>query len=205
MVSSGSEGSSPPLYGGKPLIATETGYHTGGPNSDRPVSEPVQAKYIARVVFENFNCRVVRSYLYELMDEGVDPDDREAHFGLVRLDGSPKPAFIAVRNILALLRGAPGSATGPASLSFRLESRESSLHHTLLAGSAGQFFLVLWLDVPSTDATVSAPVRLILGRPVSEVQTFLPLVSTDPQSRQPAGTEFNFQVPDQPLIVKLNP
>jgi hypothetical protein len=195
-----------PLYAAKPLIATETGYHTGGPRSDRPVSEALQAKYIARLLFENFNAGVVRSYLYELMDEGTDPDDREAHFGLVRADGTLKPAFVVVRNTLAILRsGGPGRPAGHASLAYGLEGGGSSLHHTLLQAASNEFFLILWLEVSSTDADLSMPVRLTLGQPVKEVQTFVPLTSADPQSRLPGGSRFELRVPDHPLIVRIVP
>ena len=44
-----------PLYGGKPVMATETGYHTGGPNSDRPVSRVGTGVYRSPV-FRELQC-----------------------------------------------------------------------------------------------------------------------------------------------------
>ena len=151
----------------------------------------------------NFNAGLVRSYLYELMDEGTDPNNREKHFGLVRDDGTMKPSFVALRNEIALLRGAAAGASEEASLSFGLSGGGPALQHTLLRAGNGDFYLVLWLEMASTDADTSVPVRLTLDRPSSEVQTFLPLLSSEVQARFPAGSSFDLRVPDHPLIVKI--
>ena len=44
------------------------------------------------------------------MDEKPEPGltDHEQHFGLLRNDLSPKPAFDAVRTLVAALRASPG-------------------------------------------------------------------------------------------------
>ena len=113
------------MYGNKPFIATETGYHTGGPSSDRPVSEVVQAKYLLRVFLENFNAGVVRSYAYEFWDEGTDPANREDHFGLVRYDGSRKPSYLAIRNLLTILKDTKRPAVSQ-SLAYTVSPRPRS-------------------------------------------------------------------------------
>src|SRR5581483_5657888 len=95
------------VCGDKPIWATECGYHNRIEEKGHPgVSELAAAKYFPRLHFLMFNKGVGRSYSYELADQ--KPDDptttMEQHFGLLRHNGSPKPAFDALRNLIALLR-----------------------------------------------------------------------------------------------------
>jgi hypothetical protein len=152
-----------PDYRQVPFWATETGYHTGGAGSDRPVSEVVHGKYIPRLLLEYFNRGASRSYLYELVDEGTPSSNRENSFGLVRNNGTPKPAFTALKNLLGLLAD-PGPGFVPGRLSYTLSGDLTAVHTTLLQRRNGTFYLALWLEVPSTDAlqtrslTLSFPV-----------------------------------------------
>jgi hypothetical protein len=86
----------------KPSIATEMGYHNyftttpaGYPSG---VPESISAKYIPRFFLKNFNRGIERSFSYELID--LTPTHK---FGLLRNDGSPKPAFSALKNLIAIL------------------------------------------------------------------------------------------------------
>ena len=78
-----------PPYAPKPMVATETGYSTnlGG------VSEAAHAKYMPRLFCEYFRKGIARAYSYEFVDEFEDKaqTNREAHFGLLRRDLTPKP------------------------------------------------------------------------------------------------------------------
>ena len=87
-----------PPFAPKPMAATETGYSTfiDGP------SEAAHAKYLPRLFCEYFRKGVQRTFSYEFVDEWNKPDDREANFGLIRNDLSPKPAYHALRRLLAL-------------------------------------------------------------------------------------------------------
>src|SRR5262245_18123857 len=82
----------------RPLVVTETGYHNamswfGG---HPPVSETASARYIPRLFLEYYQMGYKRTYIHELMDEGSRLDDRELNFGLVRNNGSVKPAYTAL-------------------------------------------------------------------------------------------------------------
>jgi hypothetical protein len=127
------------------------------------VSEVVNGKYIPRLLLEYFNRGASRSYLYELVDEGTPSSNRENSFGLVRNNGTPKPAFTALKNLLALLAD-PGPGFVPGRLSYTLSGDLTAVHTTLLQKRNGTFYLALWLEVPSTDAlqtrslTLSFPV-----------------------------------------------
>jgi hypothetical protein len=112
------------VCGTKPLVATETGYHNRTAERGHPaVSEAAAAKYyIPRLLLEYFGRGVVGTYLYKFADEKPDLDmrDMEQHFGLIRVDGMPKPAFVALRNLIAVLRD-PRPALEPKDFAFTLE------------------------------------------------------------------------------------
>ena len=162
--------------GNKPVTITETGYHnaleTSGDHD--PSSEEVVAKYLPRLFLEHFNMGVPRSYLYELIDSKPHNSrtDYQASFGLLRHDGSEKPAFRAVENLIGLL--ADAGSGNPGKLSFALGGDTDSLHHTLLQKRDGTFYLALWLEKSSWDRQARrtryvAPQRvtLTLGSPVT--------------------------------------
>ena len=93
--------------GSKPILATETGYHNAlRQTSDHPaISEYAAGVYMPRVYFEYFRRGVRRTFAYELVDEWANPTltQRESHFGLLRNDFSPKPAYSALRNLVDVL------------------------------------------------------------------------------------------------------
>ena len=165
--------------GDKPVLITETGYHNAlHADSDHlPTSEAVTAKYLPRLLFEHFNRGVPRSYLYELIDGVAEGrlTDLEASFGLLRHDGTEKPAYRALQNLIALLDD--DAAGSPGTLQFALEGNTENVHHTLLQKSDGTFYLALWLETPSwnrherkeTDVPAQK-VTLRLGSPASRLR-----------------------------------
>ena len=101
------------VSGRKPVWATEAGFQTAARSRDGqpPVSEKAGAVYLLRTFLEHFISGVRRTYAYELLDESAEPALRksEQHFGLLRHDFSPKPAYTALRNLLALHGARPGA------------------------------------------------------------------------------------------------
>jgi hypothetical protein len=77
----------------KPLWGTETGAPTGG---DPSISESAQAKLLTAIHDEWASIRNVGPLLYYTLND-FGGDDREAHFGLLRADGSPKPGYAALQ------------------------------------------------------------------------------------------------------------
>ncbi len=70
----------------------------------RGVSEAQQARDTVRAILIASADGVERVYLYTLRDFDVEPDiNQEAAFGLLRVDGSEKPAARAVRTLLDVL------------------------------------------------------------------------------------------------------
>jgi hypothetical protein len=140
--------------GDKPMVMTETGYHNAihTTNNHRPASELAAGKYMPRLFLEYFNRNIIRTFSYEFIDGDPEPDmmNPEAHFGLLRNDGSEKPAYKAMQGLIALLAD-PGAEFQPASLDFTLDGDLDRVHHTLLQKRDGRFFLALWLERSSYD------------------------------------------------------
>lgn len=161
-----------PPFAPKPMAATETGY----PTNRSGASEPVQGKYLPRLFCEYFAHGVRRTYWYELVDEDefADPngDNPECHYGIIRKDLTPKPAYVALKSLLTLLQD-PHSTPKfvPGALRYTLTvspvrgyrepnssavtdyDRTNYVHHLLLQKSDGVFYLLLWHEIADEDAS----------------------------------------------------
>lgn len=192
--------------GDRPIVVTETGYHNGV--SDRQtghkaVTEQVSAKYIPRTFLEFFDRGVKRTFLYELLDQRRAPD-AENNFGIIRADGTPKPAFYALRNMIRILNDTPGSkASGK--LSYYFSGNVKDLRRLLLQKSNGEFYLVMWLNSESTDAPKTQRVTVHLLTPTREAATFLPNRSPNATATFARPRHITIDVPDAPIILKIVP
>ena len=141
------------LAPGRPVVITETGYHNAlaARSGQPPVSEAAAAVYLPRAFLWSFASGVERTFVYELVDEKPDPAllDPEQHFGLVRNDLSPKPAFYALRNLIRTVRHSPGAAPGGAP---RASVRsDQPLERVDLVRGDGSRVLALWRPVSVWD------------------------------------------------------
>lgn len=198
--------------GDAPLIATETGYHNAvvGEQDHRPVSERAAAAYLPRLLFEHFDRGVVRSYLYEFIDQRDDTDKthREANFGLLRNDGSRKPAFVALRNLIEVLDD-PGPPFSPSSLRFELTGVSDAVRYSVLQNRDGRHYIALWLRESSYDTDARRdldvqPERItVTTAPMSRARLFVPGASADPARQWSAGSFFAFDVADEVVVLEL--
>lgn len=198
----------------KPIIATETGYHNAIADG-YGLSEEATGKYLPRLLLENFNRNIKRSYLYELIDEGTGSSQQD-HFGLLRYDGSAKPAFTAIRNLISLLTERGANFT-PGSLDYTLSGDNKDLHSTLLQKSSGEFYLILWQDAQSWNdanekdvAVANREITVNLNTFISKAEVYEPKNSTTSilTSNAPSGDRLEqlvVSVPDHPLVIKLVP
>ena len=200
----------------KPIISTETGYNNAVETTVQwhpAVSEEASGKYLPRMFAEYFNRSIVRTYTYELMDSGTDRAQIEQNFGLVCFDGTPKPAFTAEKNLIALLKE-PGVTFTPGALAYSLSGSTSNIHHTLLQKSNGDFYLLAWQEVSTYDTIKKAPVAnpdlpitISLTTPINSatVYRFDSLGNQTASSLKIADNTINLSVPDSLLVVKLSP
>ena len=116
------------ISGDKPVVATETGYHNAvqSPEGHAPVSERASGIYVPRLLLDNFAqqsaTRADREAQLPVRADrrGHEPHVLQHRFGLLRSDLSEKPAYKALKNLLALLED-PGPAFDLGSLDYSLE------------------------------------------------------------------------------------
>jgi hypothetical protein len=197
----------------KPIVASETGWHTAisDPGASQPgVSEQVAAKYIPRLFLEYFNRDIRRAFVYELMDERPAPN-QENNFGLLHADGTPKPAFVALKNLITLLKD-PGPPFQPTALSYRVDGISNTVHQTALQKRDGKYYIILWQEVPSFNLASKAELAipnqsatLTLNTPFRLARIYQPLNSPSPVTQISNPTQISLNVPDHPLVVELLP
>ena len=193
--------------------STETGYHNDV-SHDMGVSEQVAGKYIPRLLLESFNRNITRSYLYEFINESQGGD--QGSYGLVRYDGSAKPAFTAIKNMISLLKE-PGANFTPGSLNYTLSGNTSGVDSTLLQKSNKEFYLILWQEARSwnNDSKKEIPVgnrqiKINLETRINRAQVYVPKDSGSPilTHNAPSGgrlQDLTVSVPDHPIVIKLVP
>lgn len=157
-----------------PTEITETGYQNalnatfGQPS----VTEQTAADYDLRLLLDAERIGVARTYLYELLDEKPDEGltDPEEHFGLVRANGTPKPAYTAIQNLLGDVSGgnpnAVTASSGSSTFPVKVQGGGSLLRSLVIGDSDGQGESVaLWTAAPqentSTHAALSTFTRTI--------------------------------------------
>jgi hypothetical protein len=84
-----------------PILSGEWGYST----FTHGVSLEEQAAYAVRQQFVNLLNNVPLSIWYDWKNDGLDPNENENNFGTVQNDLQPKPAYIALRNMVRELKG----------------------------------------------------------------------------------------------------
>lgn len=204
------------------VFLTESGYHNAVPplpmiTASQPgISEEAGGRYTPRLFLLNFNDpRAARTYEYEFIDQVVDTGgmtDQEHHFGLLHNDGSTKPAFDAMRNLITLLDD-PGPAFAPMRLDYALAGDMTNIQHTLLARRDGRIYLILWQEVASydlatnTDLTIaSRALTLTLNTTFSRATLYAPHAGSTPIAA-PVNNPHTLMlhVPDHVLVVELTP
>ncbi len=205
----------------KPIVATETGYHNAVNQPERPgISERAASKYLLRLFLEYFNRGIERTYSYELLDLHANPekDYSQYNYGLLHYDGSPKPDFIALRNVIALLKDSDNNIKQPFltnTLDYQIRGKESNtnnIHHTLLQKRNHKFYLLLWQEVPSFDLSEridikvkNQPLRVVLNVPTKTVNVYQPINTIKPIKQYTNHQEFTVYVSDHPLIIEISP
>ncbi len=83
------------------LVSSEWGYSvTGG-----AATAERQADYVTRAYLSNLLAGVPLSIVYDWQNDGTDPDDKEANFGVVDHSGGVKPAGLALGRLVEQLNG----------------------------------------------------------------------------------------------------
>ncbi len=152
-----------PATNGGPISTylTECGYNTmtGGIGC----SELAQMKWTTQLFATGF-ATSTKVYLHQLMDESATPSDENGNWGILRFDGSRKPAFVAVKNMISLLSEAVWNTSSkswsapnfnPGALDYSLPATQigdgRKIEQLLSQKSNGDFYLLVWLDADNWD------------------------------------------------------
>jgi hypothetical protein len=187
----------------KPVITTEFGYYTTGSKTDpTSLSEATQAKYVLAGLFDAYKAGDVRTYLYELLDQGTEDGDTEDNFGLFRSDGSPKLAATALHNLMTLLADTKVAATKP--LSLTLSGLQPTDNYLLLEKSSGVYLLAIWPEVrlsgPDVPVDIAYPGRQVTIEVNGQVAEFDPTKGTEPIFTGPV-----INLIDHLVLVRIQP
>jgi hypothetical protein len=183
----------------------------------RPVSERVAGIYVPRLLLDYFGQlsssgqTVKRTFLYELIDQGTSLTNIQHRFGLLRNDLSEKPAYKALKNLLALLAD-PGPAFAPGLLDYSLESATSDVRRLLLQKRDGSFWLALWREADVWNESTGGDlhpgeqrVTVRLARPVASATAYRPGESTTPYESWRETSVLQLRVPADVVLVRLWP
>ncbi len=152
----------------KPLITTEAGYHNAvnTTNGHLPVDEKTAGVYMPRLLLDHVMRGEERVYSYELIDEfdNTAKTNPEAHFGLLRRDWSPKPAYTAMKTLLGLMAD-PGPEFATQPLSLASAGWPSDGKYLVTQKRDGSYVLLLWRDAQVWDPVL----RTALPNPTANV------------------------------------
>lgn len=192
----------------KPVMTTETGYYTDAGHDAVP--ESIEGEYVPRLVLEQMLHGIARTYFYELIDQNSTAKSNEGYFGLAHGDGSPKPAFTALKNMIALYTD-PGSSFDPPNLEFSLQGAQGNVHHLLAARRDGSYELAIWIEEQNYDvndkqvkASTPVPVKLTTRRSFAKAE----VVQFDEDgsirvTKVKSGTNIPLTVSERLLVVRL--
>jgi hypothetical protein len=197
----------------QPVEATETGYQNAVNEvnaGNRPVSEKASGIYTPRMYLDNFRRGIVRTYDYELVDTEADPSltEQEAHFGLLKNNWAPKPAYTALQRLIELTED-PGPTFAPEPLSFSVPNAPASERQVLLERRDGTYDLVLWnaVSVWNTQSLTelnppSPNVNVTFEQPIEKVEVFRPNESASAVST--AANVGSLSLPLAPTVTVLH-
>ncbi len=120
------------------LWVTEIGW-----SSDGDISESSQAAYLTRTYLLSRRVGIAQAvFVYDFQNDGVDGTKSEQNFGLVRLDFSPKPSYVAVATLTSTIKSLPWSSS----------LLETSAAKVFRYGSGADFAIAAWTVAGDTEA-----------------------------------------------------
>jgi hypothetical protein len=139
-------------------VATEAGFHTvlSATGAFAGTDETAGANYTVRTFLEHYVSGVQRTYVFQLLDPRLDPADPEVNFGLLRNDGTPRKAFTAVKNLMAMV-----GTQGPsklAALPYGIQGDTTDLRHFAVEQADGTYLLFLWRTASVWNRTTKTPI-----------------------------------------------
>ncbi|MEN6372334.1 MAG: cellulase family glycosylhydrolase [Armatimonadota bacterium] len=159
-----------------PIISSEWGYNT----LDK--TEAGQAQFAARMFLVNMMSDVKLSIWYDWQDDGLDPANREHHFGLVYNNLKPKPAYNAVKTLTHEL--------DQCKLASRLGSRNDD-YILLFKGPSG-YRIAAWTAGEEHNATL----------PIDNPKVRMVTIDGTASDISPEGGKLAFKISQSPVYIE---
>jgi hypothetical protein len=202
------------VSGNKPIVATEAGYHSdlATTSGHYGTSERAIGIYMPRLALEGFRNGLDRTYVYQLADPWTNVSGFENKFGLLRTDLSPKPAFLALRNLLRAVDGDSAPVSDPGGVRFSLDGAQPDVRRLLLRSANGSYALVLWREVSVWDRVgkhdlFPSPEALTvdLGQSMKQAVLFKPVESSNEVERVDDPNRIPLALDGSPVVLRLIP
>jgi len=200
--------------GGKQIVATEAGYHSdvGSTSGHYGTSPRAIGIYTPRLALEAYRQGFERTYIYQFAEAWPGLPGFENAFGLLNADLSPKPGFLALRNLLRVVDADSAPVAAPGGLQLSLDWGPLDLRHLLLRSADGSYALVLWREVSVWDRVAQqelqpAPqsLQVVLGQPIALAQRFEPVESDAEVQRWTNPGQVPVAVGGSPVVLRLVP
>jgi hypothetical protein len=215
----------------KSMAITEEAYGDQAGRFPRTMhrNENVQAKFEQRLLLLQYEKNMAIIGRSQLADAKPDKQGgRFSHIGYLKYDGSPKPVYYAIRNLLSLLGEAKWDKNRqqwlyppnfiPNSLDYDLIGNTANIKQLLFQKSDGRFFLVLWQEVEGWDHKANKEIKipnlnltLQLNTPTETAKVWLPYSPDNPSldmkpiSIRKYPSKLLLAVPDYPVVIELSP
>lgn len=166
----------------RPLWVTEWGYSAFGSfdaalygNGDDVRAKNRQAVLVLRSVLTQLAINSPLITVYDMVDDGSNPTDREHNFGLLEENLADKPAMTALRTLYSASRGRVFK--GP------LKDVPPIVHAVRWDGASDKVF-ALWNDTPTSTVSVTLPGKVKMvqrwdGSPVTAAGSVIKLSEND--------------------------
>ena len=201
------------IAAGRPVLATEMGYHTSLQTKTFhfPVTEGIKARYMPRMLLWCFISGIRRSYIYELVSSfAADETNPESSFGLLRHDLSRTPAYGAVRALLSLCKAERQTGPEERRIDFlTADSERLSLH---LVRPDGALLVPVWLGISGwqwpariENPPAERPVAFSVTGPHSQVvaHRLRDDGSVSQQTIAQEGGQYRLSVSDQLTVLEV--
>jgi hypothetical protein len=191
---------------GKPIIATETGYHTDLSAQGHPgVSRRVQATYTLRLLAEFFRRGVKRTDLWTLVDG--DPSCTAWTFGVYDCNWQPKQAAHALHNLTTLVGSGSPDVLRPVDYTVTVPDN-SQVERVLLRRGDETYVLIVWRAVSiwnrDTKQNINvSPVTVTLTLPAAKwVNIARPVDSATETRLQMSNQRVSFPLAGEPVVLR---
>jgi hypothetical protein len=181
-------------------------------NSAWTPDSPVNVAYAPRALLYSYWLGLGRSYDFTLQDFGNADGPNPGIFdclGLIHINGTPKPQWNSISNLLNLLDD-PGSSFTVQPLGFAVTGNTSHVYTLLFEKRNGTYYVVLWLGTSMWNGSsvvnvTPQSVTLQAARPAgtASVSTFSSTDGSLQQQSQAWSGSLTLSVGGMPIVVKL--